>query len=107
MPLYSRENCSVTCHAARATSYAWIWKVLERTLALKLAGFVTTRYFLFDYINANAYHNNQDNLDELKADTSNISAEISPTTLQAMATSMPLRAQLRMKHARAHIRHYI
>jgi hypothetical protein len=63
-------------------------KHFERTVASTLTGFVTTGCFcLWGYIKDNAYRKHSRNLDEPETNLSNIIADISPMTPQAVSTN--------------------
>jgi hypothetical protein len=68
-----------------------------------LAGF----FFLWGYIKDSAYDNNACNLDERKASISNIVADISPVTLQALSVNMLRHTQLCMQHAGVHFQNFV
>jgi hypothetical protein len=58
--------------------------------------------FLWGCIEDGVCHNNTRNLDELEANMSNISVEISAVALPAVSTDTLHRARLRMQPAGAH-----
>jgi hypothetical protein len=76
-------------------------------MAPTLAGIVTTRFCVWGYIKDNAYCNNPCNVDELKTNISNITANISPMKFQEVSTNMLYHARLCMQHAGAHLQPFL
>jgi hypothetical protein len=86
-----KQEDSATCHTAWAT------------VAPTIAELVTTRHFQWDCIKDAS---NPGNLDEVTANISNITADISPMALQAVSTDMLCRARLCMQHAGVHFQNF-
>jgi hypothetical protein len=61
----------------------------------------------FCYIQGNAYHNSPCNVDELKANRSDITADISPMMLQAVCMNMLHCTQSHMEGAGAHFQNFL
>lgn len=72
-------------------------KHFDRTMAPILARFFTQDFILRGYIEDNAYSNNPHDLDELKIN--DITADISPMTLQAVPRNIWHHARLRKKNS--------
>jgi hypothetical protein len=53
------------------------------------------------------YHNNTRNMDELKISITNIIADISPLTLQAVSANILHCARVYMRHVGAHLQNFL